>query len=224
MQRKIDFSISEYYHIYSRGTDKRIIFTEYHDYQRFKALLYVCNSTSPVDIAKHFREGRTFVELFEIERKDTLVDIGVYCLMPNHFHILAREKAKGGITKFMIKLLTAYAMYFNKKNERTGTLFEGKFKAKHIDSDEYLKYIFAYNHLNPVKIIEPKWKENGIADRKAAKQYLAEYYHSSYVDYQGTMRPESKIINRKVFPNYFTTIKDFDLFIDECLSFTKAGP
>ena len=144
--------------------------------------------------------------------------------MPNHFHILAHEKAKGGITKFMIKLLTAYSMYFNKKNERAGTLFEGKFKAKHIDSDEYLKYIFAYNHLNPVKIIEPKWKENGIADRKAAKQYLAEYYHSSYVDYQGTMRPESKIINRKVFPDYFTTIKDFDLFIDEWLSFTKAGP
>ena len=74
MQRKIDFSIGEHYHIYSRGTDKRIIFTEHHDYQRFKALLYVCNSTSPVDIAKHFREGRTFVELFEIERKDTCSD------------------------------------------------------------------------------------------------------------------------------------------------------
>ena len=219
MLRNIVFSIGEYYHLYSRGTDKRIIFTDHHDYQRFKALLYVCNSTNSVDITKHFREGGTFEELFEIERDDTLVDIGIYCPMPNHFHLLVREKVEGGITKFMHKLLTAYSMYFNKKNSRTGSLFESKFKAKHVDSDEYLKYNFAYQHLNPVKLIDPNWKENGIADREAAKQFLAEYEYSSYLDYQGVMRTENKILNRKAFPEYFTTIKDFDAFIEEWLSF-----
>lgn len=219
MQRKINFSIGEYYHIYNRGTDKRAIFMDDHDYGRFKALLYVCNSIKPVDLNFHFQEGRAFLELFEIEREDTLVDIGIYCPMPNHFHLLIREKIEGGIQKFMLKLMTAYAMYFNKRNERTGGLFEGRFKAKHIDSDEYLKYIFAYGHLNPVSIIEPKWKEVGIVDRVAAQEYLKNYTHSSYLDYQGVVRIENKILNREAFPKYFTTPKDFDDFVKEWLSF-----
>lgn len=219
MQRKISFSIGEFYHIYNRGTDKRVIFMDEHDYGRFKALLYVCNSIKPVDLNQHFQEGESFLELFEVEREDTLVDIGMYCPMPNHFHLLIREKTEGGITKFMSKLSTAYAMYFNKKKERTGSLFEGPFKAKHIDSDEYLKYIFAYGHLNPVSIIEPKWKEVGIVDRVAAQEYLKNYAHSSYLDYQGVVRIENKILSREAFPEYFATPKDFNDFVKEWLSF-----
>lgn len=219
MSRKINFSIGEYYHVYNRGTDKRVIFVDDHDYGRFKALLYVCNSIKPVDINQHFQEGLDFLELFDIEREDTLVDIGMYCPMPNHFHLLIREKTEGGITKFMTKFAIAYVMYFNKKNERTGGLFEGPFKAKRIDSDEYLKYIFAYGHLNPISIIEPKWKEVGIVDRVTAQEYLKNYAHSSYLDYQGVVRIENKILNREAFPEYFATPKDFNDFIKEWLSF-----
>lgn len=219
MRRKIDFSIGEYYHIYNRGTDKRIIFTDDHDYRRFTALLYVCNSTKAVDLNVHFYEGRSFLELFDIERDDTLVDIGVYCPMPNHFHILVREKTEGGVTKFMSKLAIAYSMYFNRKNERTGGLFEGPFKAKHVTTDEHLKYLFAYAHLNPIKIIDPKWKENGIQNRFNAREYLKSYTHSSYLDYQGEVRPENKILNYDAFPEYFTTPKAFDAFVDEWLTF-----
>ena len=219
MARKIKFSVGEYYHIYNRGNDKRIIFMDDHDYRRFQALLYVCNSIKPVDINQHFQEDLDFLELFKIEREDTLVDIGMYCLMPNHVHILIREKREGGISKFMSKLFVAYVMYFNKKNERTGGLFEGPFKAKHVDSDEYLKYLFAYGHLNPVKIIEPKWKENGIADRITAQEYLKSYAYSSYPDYLGEVRLENTILHREAFPEYFTSPKDFNDFIDEWLSF-----
>jgi putative transposase len=225
MQRKINFSVGEYYHLYNRGTDKRAIFLEPRDYQRFRMLLYISNCANPVDICSHFRRGKTVNGLLKIKREDTLVDIGVYCLMPNLFHILVKEKVEGGITKFAGKLLTAYSMYFNRKNNRTGTLFEGKFKAKHINSDEYLKYLFAYIHLNPVKLIDSEWEENGISDRKNAKKYLTEYSFSSYPDYHGLARLESKIINQEVFPEYFTKQKDFNIFIDEWLSFsTKEGP
>ena len=86
MRRKIDFSIGEYYHIYNRGTDKRTIFIEQNDNERFQALLYICNSLKAVDMNLHFQEeGRTFYDIFDIEREDTLVDIGAYCHMPNHF-------------------------------------------------------------------------------------------------------------------------------------------
>lgn len=221
MQRKMNFSEGEYYHLYNRGTDKRVIFLEDHDYKRFVALLYVCNSVNSVDITKHFREGSSFTELFEIERTDTLVDIGTYCLMPNHFHILVREKREGGIVKFMLKLSTAYSMYFNKRNERTGSLFEGKFKARHADTDEYLKYLFAYIHLNPVKMVDPKWKENKIIDREKALRYLSEYVYSSFLDYQGKVRVEQKILNREVFPEYFASVGDFDAFVVDWLSFDQ---
>ncbi len=219
--RKIKFSEGEYYHVYNRGVDKRTIFLEARDYRRFLALLYVSNSTRAVDTNMHFQEGKSFTELFSTERDDILVEIGLYCLMPNHFHILVREKVEGGLSKFMGKLATAYSMYFNKKLTRTGTLFEGAFKAKHVNTDNYLKYLFAYIHLNPVKIIDPEWKENGIKDRDGAKKYLTEYTYSSYLDYMGAERIEDKILNKAVFPKYFVAPKDFNQFINEWLSFKE---
>ncbi|OIP64419.1 hypothetical protein AUK15_03280 [Candidatus Nomurabacteria bacterium CG2_30_43_9] len=223
MRRRINISTGEYYHLYNRGTDKRTIFMESHDYKRFMALLYVCNSTEPVDIADHFQKGRSFPELFAIEREDQLVDIIAYCLIPNHFHLLIREKTEGGTEKFMRKLLTAYSMYFNSKYGRTGTLFEGRFKAKHVDSDEYLKYLFAYIHLNPVKLIDPKWKENGIQNRETAYDYLVNYMYSSYSDWKGNTRMESKILNREASPEYFNSSKDFDEFVNDWLMFADPS-
>ena len=223
MERKFNFSIGEYYHIYNRGTDKRVIFLDLNHYDRFLVLLYLCNSITPVNMAENFPKGlpkgRSFLELFEIERHERLVDIVAYCLMPNHFHILIYQKSEGGIQKFMSKLSTAYSMYFNKKNNRTGTLFESRFKATHANSDEYLKYLFAYIHLNPVKIVDPKWKDDGISDRLMAQNYLKDYAYSSYLDWQGKVRPETNILNRETSPEYFTTAKDFDDFVNDWLTF-----
>ncbi len=217
MQRKIEFSIGEYYHIYNRGTEKRAIFIESKDYKRFKILLYLCNSSEPVDMHSVFRSGSTIPGIFKKDRGDTLVDIGAYCLMPNHFHILIREKIENGISKFTKKLLTAYSMYFNNKNTRKGTLFEGSFQAKHVDSDIYLKYLFAYIHLNPVKLIDSDWKEKGIKNIEEAKEHLNGYQFSSFLDYKNISRLEEKIINKKSFPEYFCTQKDFNSFINEWL-------
>lgn len=219
MLREMNFSTGEYYHIYNRGTDKRNIFMEPHDYKRFDALLYVCNSTESVNISKHFRQGRSFTELFDIDRGEQLVDIIAYCLIPNHFHLLIRERSEGGIQKFMMKLSTGYSMYFNKKNKRTGALFESRFKAKYIDSDEYLKYLIAYIHLNPIKMIDPEWKKNGIQDLLVAQDYLKNYEYSSYPEYQGVTRLESRILNREAGPGYFTTSKDFNDFVNDWLTF-----
>ena len=92
MLRKVPFIGGEHYHIYNRGTDKRIIFNDDHDYRRFMMLLYLCNSTNPVNISDELKKGRSFFELMEIDRGENLVNIGSYCLMPNHFHILLSQK------------------------------------------------------------------------------------------------------------------------------------
>jgi len=221
MLRNFSFSINEYYHIYNRGTDKRIIFGEKNDYNRFMTLLYLCNNTKPVDISNLIRGGLSFTELMDIRINEKLVDIGAYCLMPNHFHLFIREKQENGISLFMKKLLTAYSMYFNKKHKRTGRLFERSFLAKYIDKNEYLKYLFSYIHLNPIKLIDSKWKENGIKDQEKAKQYLSTYFYSSYLDYMDVNRREGKILNKAAFPEYFVNFREFEDFIDEWLSFNK---
>jgi len=214
MNRKLQFSIGEFYHLYNRGINKMPIFLDVFDKKRFIKLLFVCNSRKSV-VFKSI-QGQS---LDEIDRGETLVDIGIYCLVPNHFHLLIKEKTENGISEFVKKVATGYSMYFNKKYERTGSLFEGPFKAKRIDTDEYLKYIFSYIHLNPIKIIDSQWKENKITDRVKAKNYLQKYPYSSYFEYIGGKRQEEKILEKDSFPEYFSQPKEFDDFINDSLSF-----
>lgn len=222
-ERKINFSVGEFYHLFNRGTDKREIFLDARDYDRFMFLLYLCNSKKPVNIREQFPKGISFGLLKNFERGETLVDIGIYCLMPNHFHLLVMEKEEGGITNFIKKLATAYSMYFNKRNKRSGKLFENYFKAEHVDKDEYLKYLFAYIHLNPIKIKSPLWRENGVSSLEEAGRFLEKYDYSSYSDYIGKERNEKIILKKDSFPVYFMD-QSFKSFIDDWLKFPKEFP
>lgn len=219
MSRDILFAPSEFYHIYNRGTEKRNIFSTGPDYERFLALLYLCNSEKMVQLYSYQRP--TLSQLLSLDRGDTLVDICAYCLMPNHFHILIRGKEKGGISRFMQKLTTGYTMYFNQRNDRTGALFQGRFKASHIQDDTYLRYLLSYIHLNPIKIIDSRWKENGIKNRKHAQTFLETYPYSSYRDYAGENRTHRLILSRSVLPRYFLFAGDFKLATQEWLQYQK---
>lgn len=215
-KRTFDFVETEFYHLYNRGVDKRKVFLDTHDHQRFTELLYAANSLQPIDLRAVLRKHST---IFEWDRGNPLVAIGAYCLMPNHFHILLTPLVEGGVSIFMNKLCTSYSMYFNRKYKRTGALFEGKFKAKHAASDEYLKYLFAYIHLNPVKLIQSDWKEQGITDTHNAYRYAVDYGYSSLPDYVHGVRPERCIIDAQPFPEYFATMSDHKQELMEWLSF-----
>ena len=191
----------EYYHLYNRGNSKQKIFHDARDYSRFISLLYISNSKDNFNL--YDLERNADFNVYDLDRRETLVSIGAFCLMPNHFHVLVREKIDGGISRFMQKLGTAYSMYYNKKYQRSGALFEGKFKSRHLDMDRYLKYIFAYIHLNPTKLIQRDWKERGIKNVQQALKYLKEYPYSSYKDFVGEKRVQVKILDVKVFPRYF---------------------
>ena len=201
--RKISFASGEFYHLYNRGNSKQKIFFYKKDYEQFIKLLYICNS---VKSQKTRDLGKDY---YLYDRNETLVDVGAYCLMPNHFHILVKEKEEGGISKFMQKLSTAYVMYFNERYKRSGGLFEGKFKSEYVGNDRYLKYIFSYINLNPLKLIDKNWKENGFKNFSEVEKYLDRYKYSSFPDHLAKNRAESKILNLKVFPDYFPKPKDF---------------
>lgn len=211
--RNHSFAPSEFYHIYSRGIEKRPIFKDVSDYDRFVSLMFFCNGTKPI-VIRDIPKGLSFVDGAN-RRGQPIVEIGAYCLMPNHFHLLVREPTGEGISKFMLKLLTGYSYYFNTKNKRKGRLFESSFQSKHVDSDEYLKYLFAYIHLNPLKFYIPNWREGGVTDEFKALAYLSSYPYSSFSEYVGKNRDERHILTSVNFPKYFKDSKEFiDLFND----------
>ena len=218
MARKLEFSIDEFYHLYARGNDRKQIFLTERDYLHFLALMYTCNSTTAIQLSNFVIDD--FSGFFTLRRGEPLVAIGAYCLMPNHIHFLIREVREKGISQFMQKLLTAYSMYFNKKNTRTGSLFEHPFKAKHVNEDEYLRYLLAYIHLNPVKINDPDgWQGKKILHPESVKQFLDYYRYSSYPNYIGRKRVEDKILNREVFPEYFSGTNDFESYLNDWINF-----
>lgn len=215
-QRPISFSEGEFYHVYNRGTDKRSIYLDKSDYKRFVELLYLSNSSHSFVVRDIYRNNE---DIYEYDRGDSLVAIGTYCLMPNHFHILVTPLVENGISKFMNKLCTSYSMYFNKKYNRTGALFQGKFKAEHADTDEYLKYLYAYIHLNPVKLIDSTWKEEGIKDAAKSFDFAASFQYSSLPDYLGKIREENIILNPAPFPEYFPSAENIEKELFEWLEY-----
>ncbi len=200
--RKFIFTEGEYYHVYNRGIDKRKIFFSKGDWVHFQRLLFLRNTKG-----KHIKPTRVQSDALDtLDVGDTLVDVIAYALMDNHFHLLLKEKEEGGISKFMQKLLTAFSLYMNTKYDRSGPLMCRPFRAKHVDSDEYLRWIISYIHLNPIDQVEPKWKENGISSLKETQSFLSKYKYSSYQDYTNVQsdaldtRPESAIISKDALP------------------------
>ena len=130
MKRRTPFVVGEYYHIYNRGNSKQNIFLDNEDYDRFVKLLYLCNSTKSINFRDDIIDQK--IDAWDFDIGDNLVSIGAWVLMPNHFHIYITPSPRthlgkandDAISLFMKKICTAYSMYFNKKYERTGTLFD----------------------------------------------------------------------------------------------------
>ena len=175
--RRVPLVAGEFFHVYNRGNSKQEIFLDKEDYERFVKLLYLCNSEYNIN----FRNDivKKHIDAFDFERGKLIVHMGAWVLMPNHFHILIHEKTDKGITKYMLKLMTAYTMYFNKKYKRTGKLYEGTFKSTYVDTDRYLRYLYSYIHLNPVKLIDKNWKINKRRKAKALLDFAFSYPYSS---------------------------------------------
>ena len=139
-------SIGEYYHVYNRGTDKRDIFMCSEDLERFFLSMSEFNSLEPIgSIYEHGFQNRAKENRVS---NDGLVRFIAYCLNPNHYHFILQPIVEQGIEKFMQRLGIGYTMYFNEKYTRSGTLFQGRYKAKHVSTNEHLLHLSAYVNLN----------------------------------------------------------------------------
>lgn len=145
--RKTVFANNEYYHIYNRGNDGRGVFLNQYDMDRFFQGMTEFNTTTPIgSIYEHTLKRNKFGD--SISKSEELVEFIAYCLNPNHYHFIIKQVSDNGIVKFMHKLGLGYSMYFNEKHKKSGSLFQGRYKAIHINSNEYLLHLSAYVNLN----------------------------------------------------------------------------
>ena len=134
------YDADTYYHVYNRGVNKRRIFLDDDDYVYFLALLkrYLSENN---ELDKY---NRIYTNL------NGQLDLLTYCLMPNHFHLLLyQHDDKKAMETLMRSVLTTYTLYFNRKHNRVGHLFQGVYKASSVLSEPYLLHISRYIHMNP---------------------------------------------------------------------------
>lgn len=136
--RKIYYE-NAFYHVYNRGVEKRDIFLNRDDHLAFLHLLKTALSSVQGGTLPRNRRKKFYDK----------IDLMAYCLMPNHYHLLLRQKTISGLTEFIRSLSTSYSMYFNKKYRRVGSLFQGVFKATDIRDENYLLWVSRYIHRNP---------------------------------------------------------------------------
>jgi putative transposase len=183
----------EIYHIVLRSVGDTAIFLNEDDYYRGIFSIYEFNNAKSVEIwLRRLQRKKEKVEEKALggltsqysDKRDCLVKIFAFSFMPNHIHLLVRQLKDNGISQFMRKLGTGYAVYFNKRYKRKGHLFN-TFHAVLVETDDQLENVFAYIHSNRISMIEPGWKENGIKDSQKVVNFLENDKWHSYPDYLG---------------------------------------
>jgi putative transposase len=132
--------------------------------------------------------------------KNCLIDIVCFCLMPNHFHFLLRQKKKDGIRQFISQVTNSHTKYFNLKNKRAGPLFQGRFKSKRVETKQQLLHLSRYIHLNPYSSYLIKEKSD-----------LVNYAFSSFPEYLG--RVGKKLCSKEDVLESFKTLNDYKKFV-----------
>lgn len=165
-KRSTIFANGEIYHLLNRSLDNSPILKNKSDLIRFiEAMKYYLSIDPPVKYSVYRKMKTNFI----IDYTKTLIDILAYCIMPNHFHLLVIQNIDNGVPKYIQKLVSSFSHYYNIRNNRCGTLFQGSFKAIRIYNEEQLLHVTRYIHLNPVTAYIVKKPED--------------YSYSSYLSY-----------------------------------------
>ena len=206
MHKRKEFSGEQiYYHIFNRGVEKRDIFVSYNDYNRFLFLLLLLQGDVYIDnisrLAHEFEQHLMLLmqEFVPNIDKARLVQLVGFVLMPNHFHLIVKEVAEKGVSKFIQRICNSYAKYFNIKYKRSGHLFGSRYHKKLIDSNDYLLHLSAYIHRNPREI--KRWRNKEI-----------NYPWSSYQDY-AILNRWKKLLEPTIIVDQFKNKQEYKKFV-----------
>lgn len=214
--RNIPLAKNEIYHVINRGIASIPTFQDKRDYSRaIETILYYQNQTPPIKYSRFLTlplEDRQQILKDLAKQKQFLIEIIAYCLMPNHFHLILKQTTENGISKFMSNTTNSYTRYSNTKNERIGPLFQGKFKAIRVETDEQLLHLHRYVHLNPYTSYVVKTVKN-----------LEEYPFSSLPEYLGKIKNNhcskelilSNFKNNSSYKNFIYDQTDYQRKLEE---------
>jgi putative transposase len=170
-QRLIKFEKGGFYHIYNRGCSRERIFRSNENYR--------------------FLRSKLFEYSYELD-----VEIVAYSLMPNHYHLLFRQTEDVSAGYLVQQVFNSYSKAFNKMYRRSGTLFEGPFRAKHVDDESYLIYLCRYIHRNPL--------EAGLVKN------IGDWEFSDYQNWINPQKDDSGASN--FFAGYFSSAAEYEKF------------
>jgi len=220
--RKREFTIGSFVHIFNRGNRKQTIVREACDKWRFLQMLYYFNTS--VSIANPFKNLERKLG-FGLRTKliwpkqwilqTPIVKIIAFALVENHFHLLIREIVEGGIALFMQKVGVGMTLYFNKKYQETGRLFQGPYKASVVNNDEYLKYLSVYIQVKNILEIYPKGLEACLKNFDKAFDWAVEYPYCSLADYVD--KRNLPIIDKDILGEIFSTPEKYKMFAKDCI-------
>jgi len=197
--RKVRFCPGEYYHVLNRGVGKENIFLDERDWIRFLFLILYLQAPNTIynisDHVTHFTKHRVFSSLrkntvaLKTIAKERTVELVCFTLMPNHFHLLIREKEPSGISNYLQRVQNAYSKYFNIKYKRSGHVLQGPFRAIHIEDNEQFLYTSAYIHSNPRQL--SPWRNK-----------ITEYPWSSFMDYTHENRWDILLVRKYLLTQF----------------------
>lgn len=211
--RETKIAPDEYYHIFNRGMSKQKIFLDKRDYVRF--LFLILHFQSPITFINIGRPTKHFVKhsVFNIDKEEIrevvqnrFVELAGFCLMPNHFHVIIKESQESGIACYMQRVLNSYTKYFNTKYKKSGHLFQGPYKAVHVEKNYQLLYLSTYIHKNPQEL--PEWKNE-----------VDHYPWSSYQDYT-TKNRWGDLIKHDIITEQFDTKDNYQKFLETSVAKT----
>lgn len=202
------FDLSNCYHVYNCGVEKRDTFTTPRDYQRCLQTIYYYLYDQRFSFAQFQElslEGQQLYSQTHPRNPDKLrVKLLAYCLMPNHFHFLLKPVRLDGITLFIADISNSHTRYFNVKNQRIGSLFQGTYKAKEVSNISSLLQVSRYIHLNP-------------QDPQDLGVKLEDYPFSSYKEWLNPQEPA--LIDQEEVNFYLDSLRDIPSYRD----FVEAG-
>ena len=200
--RELPLVTGEYYRVYNRGVARQPTFLDDRDYkQAMLSMSYYRSLSPPVKLSRYKNLPKTERDnLLEKLNKSGQgwVQIVSFVLMPNHFHFLLKQLEDGGISKFTGQFSNSYTRYFNTRRSRPGSLFQGTFKAVHVETEEQLLHLSRYIHLNP------------LVSSVITKSGLVAYPWSSYPDY---LQGRSQLVEMSLVMSFFKSPTDYQSFV-----------
>jgi len=217
MQRE-KITIDSFVHVYNRGNRKQLIVRDQKDKQHFLEMLYYFNdefiAINPFRSLLKSNLNR-FDWPLDWPKRKPLVKIITFSLLENHFHLFLKEIQEGGITKFMRRLGTGMANYFNTKYQEVGSLFQGSYKMKIVDEETYFKYLSVYIQVKNVFEMYPGGLRMAIKDFDKAYEWAIKYPYASLVDY--VSEKDSSIIDKDILGELFSNPEEYKKFAKQCL-------